>query len=232
MSDLSGVFHRFFQEAKNLVAIHLGFPQKHPLNLTPDAIFHGIRWKTLRTLSLQGWRLSANEIISLAHRHHHELRELRLVGVYLRAGSRWSTVLSMLRSEMDRLDCLELRGINYDAYLEDLATSAGVEVFDPAPLLPSPPSSLSVVAAGTSPPDNPPLLRGDRMLDRSAMSEKVKGLSADELGDDGVRVRRGQERLWEAWALSPPQSARNGIAYGYGNGNANGNGNGIKIGLR
>ncbi|KAJ5891613.1 uncharacterized protein N7473_007841 [Penicillium subrubescens] len=216
MSDLSPVFNRFFTEAKNLVAIHIGFPAKAPLNLNLEAIFHGIRWKTLRTLSLQGWRLSADEIISLARRHRHHLLELRLYAVYLRSGSHWSDVLCMLRAEMERLARLDLREIDYAANFDALAIDSGVEIYDPHPV--GPVSSSVSVAAGTSPPERPllpafgtnghghhPALASGGRLSRRRSLEKVRSLTVEELGDDGMRVHRDQVHLWEAWVLSGMQ---------------------------
>jgi hypothetical protein len=208
MSDLSPVFHRFFTEAKNLVAIHIGFPTKIPLNLDLETIFHGIRWKTLRTLSLQGWRLGADEIITLARRHRHQLREFRLYAIYLRDGGRWRDVLCMLRAEMERLARLDLREIDYAANFDALGIDSGVEIFDPHPT--GPISSSVSVATGTSPPEAPLLATfgtngHHRALvpgDRRRSWEKVRGLGVEELGDDGIRVYRDQVHLWEAWVLS------------------------------
>ncbi|OOQ84820.1 F-box domain protein [Penicillium brasilianum] len=211
MSDLSPVFHRFFTEAKNLVAIHIGFPAKTPLDLNLETIFHGIRWKTLRTLSLQGWRLGADDIITLARRHRHQLREFRLYAVYLRDGGRWSDVLCMLRTEMERLSRLDLREIDYATNFDALAIDSGVEIFDPQPA--GPISSSVSVAAGTSSREgpllptfgtnghHPGLIPGGKLSRRRSL-EKVRGLAAEELGDDGIRVHRDQVHLWEAWVLS------------------------------
>ncbi|KAF3387733.1 hypothetical protein F1880_000787 [Penicillium rolfsii] len=216
MSNLSPIFNRFFTEAKNLVAIHIGFPAKFPLNLSLEEIFHGISWKTLRTLSLQGWRLSADEIISLARRHRYQLRELRLYAIYLRAGSRWSDVVRMLRAEMERLTRLDLREIDYAANFDALAIDSGVEIYDPHPV--SPISSSLSVAAGTSPPERPllpafgtnglwhhPALALGGRLSRRRSLDKVRNLTVEELGDDGMRVHRDQVHLWEAWVLSGMQ---------------------------
>ncbi|KAJ6135270.1 hypothetical protein N7512_000430 [Penicillium capsulatum] len=225
MSDLSGVFHRFFTEAKNLVAINIGFPPKMPLDLEADTIFHGIRWKTLRTLSLQGWRLSAADIISLARRHRRQLRDFRLVAVYLRSGSRWDSVLSVLRDEMDHLRRLDLHDIDYAANFDAVEVTRGVEVFDEdsdneSLTATSAQSSLSV-AADTSPPEFPssPILRPDSDSYafsrghgaplRRASLEKMRGLPSEELGDDGIKVHCHQSRLWEAWVLSGRQHASN-----------------------
>lgn len=234
MSDLSSVFQRFFMEAKNLVAIHIGFPPKSPLNLEADAIFHGIRWKTLRTLSLQGWRLSADEIISLARRHHRQLHDFRLAAVYLRPGSRWAAVLNVLHNEMDHLSRLDLRDIDYSANFDALTVASGVEVFDDDTSLTAPPGSSSLsVAAGTTPPESQPsplfeagagyssspgpysALRGHRVRPCRASLEKVRGLTSDDLGDDGIRVHRDQTLLWEAWVLSAGRQMQNRNGNGY-----------------
>lgn len=217
MADLSDVFGRFFAEAKNLVSIHIGFPPKSPLDLDVDAIFHGTRWKTLRALSLQGWRLADHEIISLARRHRRMLREFRLCAVYLRRGGRWRDILAVLREEMERLARVELREIDYADHFDALATASGVEVFDgplDAPLL----SSLSV-AAGTSPPEmrhsmsegaSSALLRGRVTALRSGNLEKLRALTIQDLDDDGVQVQREQIGLWEAWVQSGLNRLGNG----------------------
>lgn len=213
MSDLSDVFGPFFAEAKNLISIHIGFPPKSPLDLDLEAIFHETRWKTLRTLSLQGWRLADHEIISLVRRHRRMLREFRLCAVYLRRGGRWRDVLTVLREEMERLERVELREIDYAENFDRLSSVSGVEVFEApqdaqhdAPLLPS----LSV-AAGTSPPELRNTLgagpfgdfrrRGSAHL-RSEKLEKLRGLTIQDLDDDGVRVQNEQVGFWEAWVHS------------------------------
>jgi hypothetical protein len=192
MTELSDVFKNFFLEAKNLVAIHIGFLPEHPFSITLDTIFHGFHWKTLRMLSLQGWYLTPEDLILLLRRHHAHLRALHLALISLRAG-KWASVLNVLRHEMQRLDRLELRQIRYDKSF----ISNDAEIIEPVPL---PPHSSS---------------------------SKVQWLSADELGDDGVHVRRGQERLWETWVLTGRwQNERGQVSNGYQNGYQNGNGNG------
>ncbi|KAJ5610585.1 hypothetical protein N7510_007304 [Penicillium lagena] len=232
MADLSGVFHRFFGAAKNLIAIHLGFPNKTPLDLDLEALFHHIRWKTLRTLSLQGWRLDSDEIIALARRHRHQLRSFRLAGIYLRPGGRWRDVLSMLRTEMEQLDRLDLRDIDYTSHFDALATASGVEVFDDPetgtdggirPALPEllPPLSSLTLAARASPhsteflpdrdlaptPTTTTLYAQHRRTSSTEILslEKLRAMSADDVGDDGSHVRRDQLALWEAWVLSTSQ---------------------------
>ncbi|KAJ5579847.1 uncharacterized protein N7459_005832 [Penicillium hispanicum] len=239
MSDLSGVFQRFFSEATNLVAIHIGFPPKTPLDLDLDAIFHGLRLRTLRTLSLQGWRLEAAEIIALARRHRRQLRDLRLCAVYLRPGARWTDVLAVLREEMERLERLKLREIDYETHFDALAVATGVEVFDEAWTDAPVPSSLSV-AAGTSPSEAegaafgaaasdayalPALLRERQLPLRQASMDKVRKLVTAELGDDGCIVHRDQISLWEAWVLSASSSSQT-MQNGSWDRNWNGNGNG------
>ncbi|KAJ5448143.1 hypothetical protein N7445_002964 [Penicillium cf. griseofulvum] len=224
MADLSDVFHRFFVAAKNLIAIHIGFLSKTPLDLDLELLFHHIRWKTLRKLSIQGWRLSADEIIALARRHSPHLRDFRLLSVYLRPGGWWCDVLAVLREEMEQLERLVLKDIDYAAHFDSLAISNGVEVFDNYPAGPVP-SSLTV-AAGTfsgvqsptttplSPDGLPGYIRGRYLPLRRTSLEKLRALSSEDLGDDGVHVLREQMPLWEEWVLSAPhQVKRNGRSH-------------------
>ena len=240
MSDLSSVFHRFFTEAKNLVAIHIGFPPKTPLDLSLESIFHNIRWKTLRTLSLQGWRLSADELTSLIHRHRRQLRDFRLSAVYLRPSGQWKDVLRVLRDETERLDRVELREIDYTEHFDALARVDGIEVFDHLPLA-APPSSISFAAGAdpfiTLPPlgpgiNLPPIQNTIKRVSVPRSSrEKLRTLSVDELGDNGCVVQRDQAQFWAAWVMSGLQRDTNGVGNGngyhaHGNGFGNGNGNG------
>ncbi|OQD84270.1 hypothetical protein PENANT_c013G09806 [Penicillium antarcticum] len=220
MADLSGAFHRFFTAAKNLIAIHIGFLSKTPLDLDLETVFHNIRWKTLRKLSIQGWRLHASEIINLARRHRFQLRDFGLVGIYLRSGGRWVDILSFLREEMDQLERLDLRDIDYAAYFDAVVgANNGVEVFDDYPLPVQVPSLLDVAGAeGESVtselglgPDGPGVMGGYGRVS----IEKVWALGVGDLGDDGVHVLHEQMPLWEAWVLAEDVRARR-----------NGNGNG------
>jgi hypothetical protein len=202
ISSLSAILRRFLLAAKNLVALHIGFLSKTPLTLSLDSVFHHIRWKTLRKLSIQGWRLDASEIIALARRHT-QLHDFRLVAIYLRSGL-WSDILVVLREEMRQLEHLELREIDY-AHFENGSFDGSV---GPAP------SALNdeggTVEVGVS---AVPVLRGrGGLLKRSSM-EKLGALGVEDLRDDGVRVMRRQLPLWEAWVLSS-------------DGRKNGNGNG------
>lgn len=218
IARLSGVLGRFFGATKSLVSIHIGFP-KAPLNLELDAIFHGIGWKTLRTLSLEGWRLADHEIIALARRHRRMLRELRLCAVYLRPGGRWRDVLCVLREEMERLDGLDLRDIDYEEHSMAISAAYGVEVFDVQSSA-SFPSSLP----RASPPErrysNPrsgilPSQTNQRGFRRDLFA-KVRDLALDDLGDDGIQVHQDQIRLWEAWVLSGTRGMFNGHSRPYG----------------
>ncbi|KAJ5731342.1 uncharacterized protein N7483_005850 [Penicillium malachiteum] len=205
--------------------------QKPPLDLDLESIFHNIRWKTLRTLSLQGWRLDADEIISLIRRHRRQLRDFRLFAVYLRPRGRWKDVLCVLRNEMERLDSVELREIDYTEHFDALARVDGIEVFD-TPLSPSAPSSISF-AAGTTLSDQAffsgiglgsgvPIAHGRRIPIQRTSLEKLHHLSTDDLGDSGIAVQREQVQFWAAWVLSGFQR---GIQNTNGHEN-NGNGNG------
>ncbi|OQE87059.1 hypothetical protein PENNAL_c0020G00111 [Penicillium nalgiovense] len=221
MADLSGVFHRFFVAATNLIAIHIGFLSKTPLDLDLELLFHHIRWKTLRKLSIQGWRLSADEIIALARRHSAQLRDFRLLGVYLRPGGLWSGVLTVLHEEMEQLERLILKDIDYAAHFDSVAVPNGVEVFDDYPAGPVP-SSLTVAAGTSSAVQSPTttslesdgipaLLRERRLPLRRTSLERLRALSSEDLGDDGVHVLHEQMPLWEAWVLSAPHRVkRNG----------------------
>lgn len=214
METLSHVFYEFFLAAKNLTAIHLGFPDDLPLDLSLERIFHGLQWKRLRSLSIQGWRLGSEEIISLIRRHRRSLRDLRLAGVYLRAGGRWCDVLSVLHDEMDLLERIDLREINYAAYFDadhrhyysptnGNGNGNGSSVFDgpmlsvvaqPRPDLPSPQDYLSFAPRGNT-----------RRSFTDATLEKLRLLTADDLGDNGVSVHPRQLLFWEAWVLSTSQ---------------------------
>ncbi|KAJ5509425.1 hypothetical protein N7527_011568 [Penicillium freii] len=218
MADLSEVFRRFFVAAKNLIAIHIGFLGKTPLDLDLELLFHHIRWKTLRKLSIQGWRLSAGEIIALARRHSPHLRDFRLLGVYLRPGGLWRDVLVVLREEMEQLERLVLRDIDYAAHFDSVAVSNGVEVFDD--YLAGPVPSSFTLATGTSSAVQSPtttplasdrlpaLVRGARLPLRRTSLERLRALSSEDLGDDGVHVLREKMPLWEAWVISAPHQVK------------------------
>lgn len=128
MRELSPLFHRVFSSAKNLEAVHVGFPS--PLTLRLEEIFHNIKWERLRAFGIQGWVLEAQEIIALAARQKDRLLGLRLRDVLLTDGSMWKDVLVYLRNDMPRLEWLSLRNIGYAKELNNLLAIGGIEVPD------------------------------------------------------------------------------------------------------
>ncbi|MCJ1308889.1 hypothetical protein MMC25_002544 [Agyrium rufum] len=119
MRRLSGLFKSIFHEASGMQAIHLGFPSRRPLSIGLEEIFHNVQWERLRAFGVQAWRLHADEIIALARRHRRTLRGLRLRDVLLKEGSMWKEVLAMLRAEMDQLDWVSLRRIDYAEHFDE-----------------------------------------------------------------------------------------------------------------
>ena len=132
-----------------------------------------------------------------------QLRDIRLRSIYLReddeggqAGKKWQDVLCVLREEMEVLESIDLRDIDYAKHFfraghrngningngNGNGSGNGNVYFQNHHLLPSP------AAAGEDDIDN-------------ALSEQLRSLTVDELGDDGLSVKPGQHRLWEAWVL-------------------------------
>ncbi|KAF3045493.1 hypothetical protein E8E12_008001 [Didymella heteroderae] len=129
MRDLSSLSKVVFTAAKNIEAVHIGFPSHRPLTLKLEEIFHNVKWDKLQAFGIQAWRLDAEEIIALARRHKETLRGLRLRDVLLKEGSRWRDVLLFLRENMSRLDWVSLRRIDYEKHFDD-AWIMGAEVPD------------------------------------------------------------------------------------------------------
>ncbi|KAJ4989818.1 hypothetical protein SVAN01_04655 [Stagonosporopsis vannaccii] len=129
MRDLSSLSKVVFTAAKNIEAVHIGFPSHRPLTLRLEEIFHNVKWDKLQAFGIQAWRLDAEEIIALARRHRETLRGLRLRDVLLKEGSRWKDVLSFLRENMSKLDWVSLRRIDYEKHFDD-AWIMGAEVPD------------------------------------------------------------------------------------------------------
>jgi hypothetical protein len=130
-------------------------------------------------------------------------------------------VLVVLREEMEQLERLVLKDIGYAAHFDSVAVSNGVEVFDNYPTGPVPSSftvatgTSSAVQSPTAAPlasDGLPALLGGRRLPlRRTSLERLRALSSEDLGDDGVHVLHEQMPLWEAWVISAPhQVKRNG----------------------
>lgn len=127
MRELSEVFGTLFTAARNMEAVHLGFPSRLPLDLALEDIFHNVHWERLRAFGIQAWRLDSQEIINFARRHRKTLRGLRLRDVLLKEGSMWKDVLAMLHNEMENLEWVSLRRIDYsNAFDEKWATSADI----------------------------------------------------------------------------------------------------------
>ena len=127
MRELSDVFRTLFTSARNMEAVHLGFPSRLPLDIRLEDIFHNVHWHRLRAFGIQAWRLDAEEIINFARRHRRTLRGLRLRDVLLKEGSMWKDVLAFLRDEMDTLDWVSLRRIDYsNSFDEKWAASADI----------------------------------------------------------------------------------------------------------
>jgi hypothetical protein len=129
LSQLSPHFQRFLSRLSNVEAIHIGFPMAQPLDVRLEDIFHGIRWPKLKALGIQAWRLGPNEIIDIARRHKRTLHGLRLREVLLKEGF-WSDILNMLRSEMEALDWVSLRRIDYASHFDNVQEGQGFEIGD------------------------------------------------------------------------------------------------------
>lgn len=132
MRELSDLFKTVFTAAKNMQAVHVGFPSRSPLALKLEEVFHNVRWEKLRAFGIQAWRLDAEEIIALARRHRKTLRGLRLRDVLLKEGSLWRDVLGMLREEMELLDWVSLRRIGYSENF-DAIWAGSMEIVDNFP---------------------------------------------------------------------------------------------------
>ncbi|KAB8199442.1 hypothetical protein BDV34DRAFT_218047 [Aspergillus parasiticus] len=209
IKSVSSVFHDFFLSAKNLTSIKLGFRANMPLDLSLELIFHRLQWKRLRALSIQGWRLDSEEVISLIRRHRRQLRDIALAGVYLRNGGRWRDILSVLHDEMDQVERIDLRDIDYADHLDSdspdtnghaSTSSTSVLSVVPEPTLALPPYHASFNA------DYPfiSLCGSTRRSFSETTLERLRALTADDLGDNGLSVRHEQRLLWEAWVLSSP----------------------------
>lgn len=223
MDVLSQAFHDLFNVAKNLETIHFGFAIAVPLDLSLDRVFHNIQWKRLRTLSIQGWRLTSHEIITLFRRHRRQLRDIRLVGVFLRGGGRWLDVLSVLHDEMDEIERINLREINYASHADGTYGPNGSNGHSNGNGNGSAGNQnwLSILVnhnimahtpSGSSSFYHQPVLNTDHLTSASSghtrhsfhasTLEGLRDRSVDELGDNGVYVTHEQRQLWEAWVLS------------------------------
>lgn len=227
MRAVSGIFKTVFLAAKNLQAVHIGFPSRSPLDLRLEEIFHSIQWEKLRAFGIQAWRLEATEIIQLARRHRKTLRGLRLRDVQLREGSMWKDVLAMLRTEMEQLDWVSLRRVDYSKHFDEIWADS-MEVGDGSlegsesddeddfPAHFSAPGSdidsegdndshyeHSIADTDHGPDANEIALSPNTTASMSfcTCSRSSDPTSADELGDNGLFVYHQQRKLWEKWVV-------------------------------
>ncbi|KAL8826066.1 MAG: hypothetical protein Q9170_007550 [Blastenia crenularia] len=227
MREASRLFRTVFTAAQNLQAVHVGFPSRAPLDLGLEEIFHSIHWEKLRAFGIQAWRLSADEIIRLARRHSSTLRGLRLRDVQLRDGSMWKDVLTMLRSEMEQLDWVSLRRIDYSKHFDELWADSmevgdgsldGSESDDEDDF----PAHFSVrgsdndsegdydsedmhsIADTDHGPDANEIALSPNTtasLPFCTCSRSSDPASADDLGDNGISVLYQQRKMWERWVI-------------------------------
>ena len=222
--ELSGVFRDMFTAASNLQAVHIGFPSRTPIDLKLEDLFHNIRWEKLRAFGIQAWHLDAEEIIKLARRHSKTLRGLRLRDVLLKEGSKWRDVLFMLRREMEQLDWVSLRRIDYSNHFEEVS-AGGMEVPDDPPASGSEsddedgfPGQLdgldladdsegedsddnSDADTDHGPDANELALSPDTptSMPFCTCSHNSYPANADDLGDNGRVVTYQQRKMWEKW---------------------------------
>ena len=221
--ELSPMFHTMFSSAPNLQAVHVGFPSRSPLDLQLEDVFHHVKWDKLRAFGIQAWHLSADEILNLARRHRKTLRGLRLRDVLLKDGCFWSEVLLVLRTEMEQLDWVSLRRIDYSNHFGDVF-NASMEVPDEPPAggsdsdeedefenqindidLDDDSDEDSEVDSNADtdhgpdaneialPPDTP------TSMPFCTCSRSAWPVNPGDLGDNGRSVTYQQRKLWEKW---------------------------------
>ena len=232
--EISDLFRTVFSAAKDLQALHIGFPSHSPLNLALEEVFHNVHWERLRAFGIQSWRLDADEIISMARRHSKTLRGLRLRDVQLKEGSMWKDVLTMLREEMDLLDWVSLRRVDYSRHFDELWRNS-MEVPDDPPggasdsddednfsaRLSMPGNDGDSEAEDSDEQSNADTDNGPEANDISLSPDTPISLPfctcsrssyparADDLGDNGQYVNYQQRKMWEKWVVGrcPEHSA-------------------------
>ena len=226
IGELSGLFKTVFNAAKNLQALHIGFPSRSPLDLALEDVFHNMQWEKLRAFGIQSWHLHAHEIIGLARRHNRTLRGLRLRDVQLREGSMWKDVLVMLRSEMQQLDWVSLRRVDYSKHFGELWANS-MEVPDDPPGGASDSDDednfsarFSLQSIGNESDDEDSEEQSNADTDNGpdandialspdtpislpfcTCSRSSYPACADDLGDNGQYVNYMQRKLWEKWVI-------------------------------
>lgn len=226
MGELSDLFRIVFSAARNLQALHIGFPSRMPINLRLEDIFHNVQWERLRAFGIQAWRLESSEIINLARRHSKTLRGLRLRDVHLKEGSMWKDVLAMLRSEMELLDWVSLRRVDYAKHFDELW--AGVMEVADDPLAGASdsdneddfPTQFNVSDDGVESDEEDSDYHSDADTDHGPEANELDlssdtpvslpfctcsrssyPASADDLGDNGTYVLYHQRKMWEKWVV-------------------------------
>ena len=226
MKELSGLFRTVFTATRNMQAVHIGFPARQPLEMRLEDIFHHIHWEKLRAFGVQAWRLEASEIIALARRHRKTLRGLRLRDVQLKDGSMWKDVLAMLREEMEQLDWVSLRRVDYALHFDEV-WAGSMEVSDYAPGGASDSDDEdefhahvdiqhdvyesedgdsdghSDIDTDHGPDANELALSPDTpsSLPFCTCSRSSFPATADDLGDNGRYVVYQQRKMWEKWVV-------------------------------
>ena len=227
MQELSDLFQAVFTAAKNLQALHIGFPARTPLDMRLEDIFHNVQWERLRAVGIQAWHLDSAEIINLARRHSRTLRGLRLRDVLLKEGNMWKDVLEILRAEMEQLDWVSLRRIDYSQHFHEIWASS-MEVPDDPPAAASDsddenefPSHLSDLGNTMDSEDGDSDFNSNADTDQGpnanefslspdtpvslpfcTCSRNSYSASTDDLGDNGQFVTYQQRKLWEKWVLA------------------------------
>ena len=226
MKELSSLFKCVFSAARNMQAVHVGFPTRQPLEMSLEDIFHNVYWEKLRAFGVQAWRLEAHEIINLARRHRKTLRGLRLRDVQLKEGSLWKDVLAMLREEMEQLDWVSLRRVDYALHFDEVwAGSMEVPDYPPGGASDSDDEDdfrahvdlqsdvyesededsdeHSDADTDHGPDANELALSPDTpaSLTFCTCSRSSYPATADDLGDNGRNVFYQQRKMWEKWVV-------------------------------
>jgi hypothetical protein len=188
IQELSIVFKEVFNRARNMKAVHVGFPSHRPLTLPLESIFHHVQWEKLVAFGVQGWELSQDEIIALVSRHP-TLKGLRLRDVHLKDGSLWKDILHFLRSDMLSLQWVSLRRIGYTKYFHspDFTQDLGAELPD-IPL-----AELESSEDDDDDDDYPPMMGPSNPTDSEPESDPEVDSEEDSDDDDDDDDEHGPE---------------------------------------
>jgi hypothetical protein len=219
---LSWTFKNVFDAARNIQAVHVGFPSRKPMDLELEQIFNHVHWEKLRAFGVQAWRLESEEIIALARRHKRTLRGLRLRDVQLRDGSMWKDVLKMLREEMEQLEWVSLRRIDYAHHFDELWANS-IEIPDHHPGSGSESdddfqshlsfededfdggseddSETGSVNTDEGPEANELALSSPVTPPSLPFCTCSNGACAEDLSDNGRMVSYHQRKAWEKWVI-------------------------------